>query len=62
MPALHAIGIRSTKDLEEVIEWPDSKCVKDDNSLPFDVYVITELTKVCKGISIALIVSENGKL
>lgn len=55
------MGIRSTKELEEVIEWSFSFCETDNATLGFEVYVVTGLTKSCRAISVAVVVSEDGK-
>jgi hypothetical protein len=53
-------GIRSTRDLEEVIEWKYSGCKVDDVSLQFPIYIIAGLTEKCRGLTVAVMVNENG--
>lgn len=59
-PDLHKIGIRSTRELEEVIEWKFSHCTVDEVTLEFPVYVITGLTEKCKGVSVVVKVNDEG--
>jgi hypothetical protein len=58
---LHKNGIRSVKDLEEVIEWEYSSCIADDKTFGFTVYLVTGLTKNCKGICVMMTVHGNGR-
>jgi hypothetical protein len=58
---LHQIGIRSTRELEEVIEWEYSYCEIAEYFLEFPVYLFSGLTKECKGIEIAVTFDRFGK-
>ncbi|WP_192349018.1 hypothetical protein [Algoriphagus sp. Y33] len=58
---LHNEGIRSPKELEEVVEWKYSHCNQDDSSFEFPVYIFTGLTDKCKGIKVVLTFDESGR-
>lgn len=58
---LHFEGIRSPKELEEVIEWRHSFCEEDLDILDFPVFRFTGLTNKCKGIRVVLTFSDSGK-
>ncbi|WP_209329346.1 hypothetical protein [Lunatimonas salinarum] len=61
LTALHKEGIRSPKELEEVIEWKYSHCEEDLEILEFPVFRITGLTDKCKGIRVIPTFNEVGK-
>ena len=61
LTALHREGIRSPKELEEVIAWPHSYCEEDLDMLEFPVFRVTGLTDKCKGIRVVLTFNEVGK-
>lgn len=60
MSDLHKIGIRSIKELEEVIEGI-SVCDLNEFLFEFPVYIFTGLTHGCKGVKVAITVSTEGK-
>lgn len=60
MADLHKVGIRATKELEEVIEGI-SVCDLNEFLFEFPVYLFTGLTFKCKGVKVALTVNEEGK-
>lgn len=58
---LHQEGIRSTKELEEVVEWEQSHCDEDNASFEYPIFMITGLSKKCRGISVVITIDEFGK-
>jgi hypothetical protein len=60
MADLHKVGIRSTKELEEIVEGV-SVCDLNEFLFEFSVFIFTGLTSNCKGIKVALMVNEDGK-
>jgi hypothetical protein len=61
MKFLHSIGVRSTSEIKEVVESKLSLCEEGADIFEYDVYIITGLTLSCKGLKIALTISEEGK-
>lgn len=61
MTLLHKEGIRSTKELEEVIEWHHSHCDYDAVNFGFPVSRFTGLTTDCKGIRVVLTFDNSGR-
>jgi hypothetical protein len=61
MRHLHAAGIRSTKELEEVIESRISYCSFNGLFNDFPAYLFLGLTRACKGLEIVLTVDDSGK-
>jgi hypothetical protein len=61
LTTLHENGIRSVKDLEEVIEWEHLVCFTDDKTFGFIAYVVIGLTKNCKGVGVVMIVDDHGR-
>jgi TATA-box binding protein (TBP) (component of TFIID and TFIIIB) len=57
---LHKEGIRSTKELEKVIEGI-SVCDLNESLFEFSVYIFTGLTARCKGVKVAITVNTEGK-
>lgn len=60
MPVLHEAGIRSTKELEEVIE-DMSVCEVNESLFDFPIYIFTGLTSKCRGLKIAVTFDHEGK-
>jgi hypothetical protein len=61
LTTLHKNGIRSVKDLEEVIEWEHSVCLAEDKTFGFATYIVIGLTKTCKGVYVVITVDEHGR-
>ena len=61
MPALHKIGIRSTNELEEVIEWKHSHCDVDELLFDFPVFKFTGLTLNSHGLEVAVTFDQDGR-
>ena len=60
LPLLHRTGVRSTKQLEEVIEWGHSICMESKN-FDFPLYRFIGLTFGCLGLEIAVTFDQKGR-
>lgn len=58
---LHPLGIRSFIELEEVVESRLSLCEEGADIFEYDVFIFTGLTSNCRGLKVALTISNEGK-
>lgn len=60
MTMLHDGGIRSPRELEEIIEWPYSFCEEAD-IFDFPLFRFSGLTADSKGLTVAVTVDNEGR-